>query len=310
MKKLALASVALAGVSAFGAGDAFAAPTWVAVTNSNYAADAHYFNDSATWTGVDGSSGTTTSVLSNEALHRNVYVGVSASNPLGTHEPYSLEPGVVGSKAAIAPSTVTAIFGKGVGATSYFSHNGPVFAFTMNFLTKTATGYEASQQILGVGLEMSPVFGASKSCYSVPGNRPPDGCGSFHGPTKYLESLNIFSASDKSLGSFSQSVTMTTPQFIGFAETKGSTPIAYATGTIASTSGYYNPTFFGDAIGPISLQEKPIPDPATLSILGIGLLGVGALRRRSRATSDSRGTRWSPFGRWRVTDRPPDPTTS
>jgi hypothetical protein len=60
-----------------------------------------------------------------------------------------------------------------------------------------------------------------------------------------------------------------------------------------------------------TLDEKlfpttKIPEPASLSVLGAGLLGLGALRRRRGARDPAAGSRWSPFGRWRVANGPPD----
>ncbi len=49
-----------------------------------------------------------------------------------------------------------------------------------------------------------------------------------------------------------------------------------------------------------------IPEPISLSVLGVGLLGLGAVRRRRHEGDPADGSRWSPFGRWRLADSPPD----
>jgi hypothetical protein len=62
-------------------------------------------------------------------------------------------------------------------------------------------------------------------------------------------------------------------------------------------------------IGNLELDQSQIPEPASLSVLGIGLVGLGALRRRRRSVSDSGGARGDPFGRWRATKGSPEQTS-
>lgn len=90
------------------------------------------------------------------------------------------------------------------------------------------------------------------------------------------------------------------PQFLGFTDT-----------TTAITKIQVALKGPGDLfIGQLEEQlfSSKIPEPASLSVLGAGLFGLGALRRRRRSRDPAVGSRWSPFGRWRVAVGPPDPT--
>jgi hypothetical protein len=301
MKQLALASVAFGAVVAFGAGDAFAQP-WVAVQSEStgvYAtgANAAIFNNSLNWNSAGPATyGATSASVTVNSLNGlfNAKVSVTNSTFIGAT--------TIGAGVAAVPAGAAVLGATGRGTIGSSSGFGFEMLFSKNI------------KVYGVGLDLSPVFGCDAgSNFGVPVGQ--SGCTS--GPTKYVVTLAAYSStvpsSEDLVFSSSFVVSLAQTTFVGIATTMASVknhtaiPFMAITGSITATTGTVNVNYFGDVLGPVSIEG--VPEPASLSVLGVGLLGLGALRQR-RAAGSKNGARWSPFGRWRVAEDPPDPSSS
>ena len=269
MKKLALASVAFAGVTALGAGNSFASPGFIAYNDAGSTPNGHTFSstDHTFWPATGSESGGTGGTA------HYTFTSTGSHHIKGTAS--------FGSFSASADPTISffheASSGRGFPAgANVMRTNTPRLDSTATITLFFAQGLSA------FGLDLSPIA------------------------SDWGGDIAAFGASNHLLGTASvtgaaicNGQTNCPVQFLGVSDSV--TPI---TKIEVSLSGS---TFGPIQIGPLDekLAVSRIPEPASLSVLGAGLLALGALRRR-RLHDPEDGSRWSPFGRWRVTGRPPD----
>lgn len=274
MKRLALASVGLAAVSAFGAGDAFATGVTFYATATAFGMH-ESTNDHVDWNTAFGSAlpgGTTGLVTSGSPPIPFSAASTKGHTINGIYHP--------------AVSASVSVFNQGTGSiTAGFAHLAAVLvANKVGTLTLSFT-----HTIDALSFVVSP-DGASTS-------------------TKYDADVSVFNnatllGSETSASTVKTSCTGNTCNFIGIVDTAGFNKIEIA---LQNTSTHV--TAFAPAVGNFTMQDMAsVPEPASLSVLGVGLLGLAALGRRRRPFTPDSGMRWSPFGRWRVVD-PPDQTT-
>jgi len=270
MKKLALASVAFAGVTAFGAGDSFAVG-FVGYT-SGPAGFSH--TDTTVWSPVGASSNGGAGGTAGMTGHSTIkHIGVTAS---------------FASTSSSTSPTLT-IFNQNCGA---------------GISAHVCVGFKPNTHVLGDNafegtgvLELSFTKGLSAFGLSL-SNAPPDwgAEATFFDGTAILGTAS-FTGKPNCFGTGAENCH--NPAFLG----------AIVTGAvITGASITLNPL----GAGPLYLGElydslpSKIPEPISLSLLGVGLLGLGAVRRQRHARDPADGARWSPFGRWRVAESPPD----
>jgi hypothetical protein len=273
MKKLALASVAFAGVTAFGAGDSFAVGL-VGYTEANRSLFS--FTTTTTWNPVGGTTSGTAggtahfSFTSDGAKHiggtANFGLGTSSNIPTLTvgnqgttvHGGFPTNMHVLGDNSFEGTGTITLAFTQGLSAIGFdLSPEGPDWGAQLTAFSGTSGNY----------IKMLPPVGftGAATCRVISGTAGP----------------------------------CSAPQFLGFTDT--TTPITKVEVALNGPGILW--------IGQLEeglASTKAIPEPASLSVLGAGLLGLGALRRRRRSRDPAVGSRWSPFGRWRVAAGPPD----
>jgi MYXO-CTERM domain-containing protein len=283
MKKLALASVALAGVAAFGAGDAFAAG-FVGYTNT-LNPGGFSSTDYTLWgsVGATGSAGGGSTATFDAVSHKN-HIGVTAQY-MATPTPSFAPTLKVFQQSPLMMLQAEVVDG------GDFIHGG--FPDGMTVLGNNVTSGNSgsiqlffAQGLSAIGLDLSPFtadWGANLIAYNSAGI-----------------TLGTVSLTGANLCRGTGYAGCTSPQFIG--ATDPTTPIASVDIFINGNGSI--------AIGTLLETASPIPEPASLSVLGVGLLGLAALGRRRRSRDPDDGSRWSPFGRWRVAKHPPDPTTS
>jgi len=273
MKKLALASVAFAGVTAFGAGDSFAVGVTPYTSMTGFS-----FTDTTVWNPVGagangGGTGTTASFAEKSSIK---HIGVTATFGNSTIG-FTPTLTVFNQNCAGGANTVCGGFKPNthvLGDNSFEGTGTISMAFT--------------QHLSALGFQLSPLsepdWGANVSFYT--------------GPSNAFVPIETIKITGEPFCRGTGASGCTTPVFVGLSST---IPI---TGVTISLAG-------SGPLGIGTLDEKvfgaaKIPEPATLSLLGVGLLGLGALRRRRRGRGPADGARWSPFGRWRVVDGPPD----
>jgi hypothetical protein len=279
MKKLALASVAFAAVSAFGAGDSFA--TGVVFTTSNSA----IYNDSATWTGgptlaTAGPVTSTTGVTVATSVHSADGVLVTAAFnttlvPTSPHNVTSLYHDTQANRNITMPSGANLLIG-GTTGTLHVSFGRPM----------TAVGFYVSAEQSYIGLSNFTDFVATVQFYGTSGLLGTD-----------TLTTAIATGCSGMACAFVGASTGATPSITGI------TSFTVAVGTGAGVNN------FTPAISDLQLQyttQEGVPEPASLTLLGMGLLSLAALRRRRSPGSTGESWRWSPLGRWRVSSMPPD----
>ena len=301
MKQLALASVAFAAVSAFGAGNTFAIAPSITIVEGQEGV----FNDTANW-GPTSSGGSvlgaahgtgnfaiTTSVVSANGINVKASYNVVLPTPTGAgyggttsaNLVYGVQDGArpLGVKFGM-PNGASVLWGSTAGAMG-LSFSKPIQA--LGFYVSPA-GFAQSDFANAVFTAKIQAFGKTvlhddliSATYSFAGTVD-DGCGS----------------GDEPACTFVTATASVTSNFTGFTS---------ALVTLTSMSGDTT-TLFAPVISDLSMEDPstPMPEPAGLSVLGIGLLGLTALRRRRRSGSPDETARWSPFGRWRVSGMPPD----
>lgn len=282
MKKLALASVALAAVSAFGAGDAFGT-TFV----SSLAALGS--NDTANWTSNHGAAtlGTvapigpslysaTTSIVSTKGVHvAGTYLSSSGSAAL-----------YYGNQN-VTPSNLKVNFG--------FPNAMPILYGSTSGTLKISL----SAAVKGLGFYVSPAAGSPGTQYYATVEFLGD---TSHGGT------HVSLGTDSVLSHISTGCSVTACTFVGLSTAANPNIIGITSAVIELGAGRGS-SGYSPAISSVYLTESSksgVPEPASLSILGVGLLGLGALRMRRQAAVPDSGWRWSPFGRWRISNKPPD----
>jgi hypothetical protein len=274
MKKLALASVAFAGITAFGAGDSFAAGL-VGYTEANRSSFS--FTDTTTWGPVGGQTvGTAGGTAHFSFKSDNKHIGGTANFGLGT-------------SSNIPALTV---FNEGTAVHGGFPANMHVLGDNSGRGNTGTISLAFSQGLSAIGFDLSPAgldWGATMTAYS----------GTSGSYVKMSPPIGFTGAADcRALSGTAGPCS--SPQFLGF--TDSSTPITKVEVALKGTGILL--------IGQLEEQlssTKAIPEPASLSVLGAGLLGLGALRKRRRSRDPAIEPRWSPFGRWRVAVGRPDP---
>jgi hypothetical protein len=295
MKKLALASVAFAGICAYGAGNAFASPSVTFSTNPNSVAS---WNDEAQW--VPGQGGALT-----------VSTVVSSTTGL-----YSISTSVTSNKGVTVTATVPDIFLGASTSTSLYNgvQNGDTRPVAYTYPTGTSVLFgssgnsmqiDLSSKVEGVGFYLSPNLGSSTV-----------------GTTFYTR-VSVYGSGGMLLGQdtisrvFQQSCTGDSCAFVSSSVTGATAAITSAIVEFSTSSGFGS--FDPPTVGPVYLNEpsqqgggggpEDTPEPASLSVLGMGLLGLSALRRRRKGGLGANGLRQM-FGRWRSGGIPPDSATS
>jgi hypothetical protein len=273
MKKLALASVAFAGITAFGAGDSFATGFVGFTSMTGFSS-----TDSTVWAPLGASSpgsgpGGTAGLT---AVSNINHIGVTVSLGASTNSTPSLSILNIHCPAGSTANAACGGFPTGTHVLAGFSSSGG-----MNLVF--------NKPLSAIGFEVSPLFfadwGATATFYT--------------GPSTNLVLLGSVKLSGLPNCFGTGSADCKVAAFVGATDT--TTPITDADISLASSGPY--------AIGPLSerlFSKSAIPEPTTLSLLGAGLFGLGALRRRRRAGDPAEGSRWSSFGRWRVAGHPPD----
>lgn len=295
MKKLALASVAFAGICAYGAGDAFAQPV-VIYDNSGFAA-----NDYANWVAPTSSTVVSTAVNSGSSPAMvNVSTSITSNNGIkvtATYSPIvagsggtaSLLYGVQGGSGSMGvdyalPVGTNAIWG----ATSVWEGGGPI---KISF----------SQSVAGFGFFVSPAGFAQTGYLSE----------SFVAQVQVSGKTALgagFMTSSSVVGSIVNGCSGSGCNFISSTASTGGGITSVTVSLLGDLPGAFQPAISNVLIA--DEQRQGIPEPASLSVLGAGLMGLGAMYRRRRMGDPGGGWRWSPFGRWRVSGLPPDGVSS
>lgn len=299
MKKLALASVALAGVSVFGAGDAFATGFSAYMSQSTFEA-ANSPNDAVSWGGLNGgSSGTVVTAPMSGSPATFTILSTPQSNR------------VTVSYLGVGGTAAFSMFFNGSAMTAGFPYANPALvpngsgAIVLTFASPvSAVGLFLSPVVLGsLGqtctgpATCTTVFNATNSNANFSNTTVNESVLAFNG-THYL---GYASLSAVPIGTTCSSSTCS---FLGVANsTSGITSIRI------QVSADDPNLVVASGVGPVELSDS-VPEPATLSVLGVGLLGLAASRRRRNTAKTGGGIHWSPFGRWRVADSPPDATAS
>jgi hypothetical protein len=271
MKKLALASVAFAGVTAFGAGDSFAAGFVGYTSTAGFSS-----TDTTVWGPVGESSpGGTGGTAGLTGVSTKNHIGVTASYEAGSP---SASPTLTVFNQNCGGGTGNAACGGFKPNTHLLGNNG-----------SGAISLVFTQKLSALGFELSPQFSDWDAHATF-----------FTGPNGNIK-LGSVTLTGMPFCRGTDAENCRIPAFIGATDT--TLPITGA--TISLSNGGSTSLLIGTLDEELFPTTK-IPEPASLSVLGAGLLGLGALRRRRGARDPAAGSRWSRFGRWRVANGPPD----
>jgi len=290
MKKLALASVAFVGITAFGAGDSFAAGATFYSSAASLPS-----NDDAVWE-ANGSGGPT---LSTAGPGTGIFtMSTSVTSTHGVK--------VTGRQTVhLAGSSTALLFGIQNSGTPALDVKAG-FPNNTHILAGSTTGTMAvgfAKPVKGFGFYVSPI--------------PSGNTGSAFNALIELFGKTAGGATDHFLGSKDPSGTIdigcapASCTFVGATTTGlGITNVLILVGLgTFHNSDRPEPLIPGISDVLIDNGSPKVPEPASLSILGMGLFGLGALRRRRRAADPGDSPRWSPFGRWRISNSPPGGST-